>query len=99
MRITIQNTKKSLVDDSLRSFIEKKLNKLMTFYAEIQNADVFFFEEGNTNKNKGMEVKLYIPGHVLFAKELSHSFEHAVNKIVESLRRQLRKVKTKQQAV
>ncbi len=42
------------------------------------------------------EIKIYVPGQSLFAKEEADSFEAGIDGCVEALRRQIRKLKEKQ---
>jgi putative sigma-54 modulation protein len=43
-----------------------------------------------------VEIKLFLPGTSLFAKEQARSFEAAADMTVEALRRQIKKTKQKQ---
>jgi putative sigma-54 modulation protein len=80
----------------LLDFIQKKTDKLNTFYDRIIDGEVFMRLEKNDVENKVVEIKLNIPGSQLFAKEQSKSFEAATDLAVEALRRQLKKFKEKQ---
>ncbi len=86
-------------DIKLLEFIETKNAKLETFYDRIIEGEVFLkLEKGeHSRENKAVEIKLLIPGSTLFAKAISTSFEAATDEAVESLRRQLKKYKEKQQ--
>ena len=84
-------------DQKLLEFIQKKADKLDTFYDRIVDGEVFLkLDKNETNENKVVEIKLNIPGQQLFAKEHSGSFEAATDLVVEALRRQLKKHKEKQ---
>ena len=84
-------------DVKLLDFIQKKADKLETFYDRIVDGEVFLkLDNGTGPKNKIVEVKINIPGHRLFAKEQAASFEAATDSAIEALRRQLRKHKTKE---
>lgn len=86
-------------DVSLTDFIQKKLDKLDTFYDRIIAGEVFLKLEKNEEKaNKIVQVKLNIPGNDLLAKEQAASFEEAVDMAYENLKRQLQKTKEKMQA-
>jgi putative sigma-54 modulation protein len=85
-------------DIKLLDFIQKKTDKLNTFYDRIIDGEVFMRLEKNDVENKVVEIKLNIPGSQLFAKEQSKSFEAATDLAVEALRRQLKKFKEKQKA-
>lgn len=83
-------------DQKLVNFIEKKVDKLNTFFDRIIDGEVFMrIDKDTSNENKTIEIKLNIPGNQLFAKEKSRSFEAATDEAVESLRRQLKKHKEK----
>ncbi len=87
-------------DQRLIDFIQKKVDKLETFYDRIIDGEVFLrLEKKESRENKIAEIKLNIPGGQLFAKELADSFEAAVDMSVEALRRQIKKHKEKQQTV
>ncbi|TAE74930.1 MAG: ribosome-associated translation inhibitor RaiA [Bacteroidetes bacterium] len=85
-------------DIKLLDFIRKKLEKLETFYDRITDGEVFFrLEKGeHSRENKVVEIKLNIPNHSLFAKSQDTSFEAAGDDAVENLRRQILKIKEKQ---
>lgn len=83
-------------DQKLIDFIQKKTNKLETFYDRIIDGEVFLkLEPGEANDNKAVEIKLNIPGNQLFAKEKEDSFEAATDKAVNALKKQLLKHKEK----
>ena len=46
-------------------------------------------------ENKTVEIRLYIPGHDLFAKKTAKNFEAAADEVTEALRRQAKKRKEK----
>ena len=86
-------------DGKLIEFIQKKLDKLDTFYDRIISGEVFLKLEKNEEKaNKIVQVKLNIPGNDLLVKEQAASFEEAVDMAYENLKRQLQKTKEKMQA-
>jgi len=82
-------------DDSLLEFIQKKINKLETFYDKFIDGEVYLKINNQGIENKTVEVKLNIPGDQLFAESSSKSFEAATENATEALRRQLRKRKDK----
>lgn len=87
-------------DQKLIDFIQKKANKLDTFYDRIVDGEVFLrLTKKESRENKMVEIKLNIPGSQLFAKEEADSFEAAADLAVEALRRQIKKYKEKQQSV
>ena len=78
--------------EQLKDFIEKKLDKLETFFDKIIDADVYLkLESHHQVKDKAAEIKLNVPGVTLFSSETSKTFEAATDLAVESLRRQLKK--------
>ncbi|MFT7033051.1 MAG: putative sigma-54 modulation protein [Cyclobacteriaceae bacterium] len=83
-------------DITLIDFIQKKADKLETFFDKIIDGEVFMrLEKNEPNENKMIEIKLNIPGNQLFAKEKAKTFEAATDETIESLRRQLKKHKEK----
>lgn len=80
----------------LVDFVQRKVNKLETFYDRIIDGEVFLkLESGETVEDKVVEIKINIPGNQLFAKEQAESFEAATDTAVDALRRQLKKHKEK----
>jgi putative sigma-54 modulation protein len=84
-------------DQSLKEFINKKLSKLETYYDRIIDSDVVLsLDHLNTQvKDKVVVIKTNIPGNTLIAKEKSKKFEEAIDLAVDSLKRQIEKIKTK----
>lgn len=82
-------------DKKLLDFIQKKLDKLDSFYDRITGGDVYLRVENVDTNNKSVHVKLFIPGSSIMAKENGSSFEEAVDLVVENLKRQLKKQKEK----
>lgn len=84
-------------DQKLLDFIQKKSDKLDTFFDRITDGEVFLrLEKGeHSRENKVVEIKLALPGTTLFAKEKNTSFEAATDEAIESLKTQLTKYKDK----
>ncbi len=83
-------------DSKLVEFIQRKTDKLETFYDRIVDGEVFMrLDKDDNRQNKIIEIKLNIPGDQLFARTKSKSFEAATDEAVEALRRQLKKYKAK----
>lgn len=81
-------------DQTLIQFIEEKLQKLEQFFDRIIDAEVVLrLENSGKIKDKIAEVKLIIPGAVLFVKESHRTFEASIDKATSSLGRQLLKYK------
>jgi putative sigma-54 modulation protein len=95
MKITVQAIHFS-ADQKLLDFIQKKVDKLETFFDNIISGEVYLkLENVEDEANKITEVKLLLPGHQIFAKEQCKTFEEATDLVVESLRKQIEKHKTK----
>ena len=82
-------------DTQLIEFIQKKLDKLETFYDRTIDAEVILRLNNEGAENKTVEIKLNIPGDQLFAEKSNGSFEAATDHCTEALRRQIRKHKDK----
>jgi len=82
-------------DRKLIDFIQKKLDKLETFYDRMVDGEVFLRLNNEGIENKTVEIKLRLPGNQLFATEKARSFEEATGLAAEALTNQLKKFKTK----
>ncbi|MBS1680897.1 MAG: ribosome-associated translation inhibitor RaiA [Bacteroidetes bacterium] len=82
-------------DDKLIDFIQKKVDKLETFYDRMVDGEVFLRLNNEGIENKTVEIKVKVPGSQLFASEQARSFEEATDLATEALRTQLKKFKTK----
>ena len=97
MKITVQSIHFT-ADKGLLEFIQKKADKLDTFYDNIINGEVYLkLENVEDEANKITEIKLKIPGNVIFAKEQCKTFEEATDLAIESLRKQIAKHKTRKE--
>jgi putative sigma-54 modulation protein len=96
MKVQVHSIKFN-ADVKLLEFIQKKLDKLDTFYDRIVDSEVYLRLNNQSTVNKTVEIKLNIPGSQLFSKEISKTFEEATDTAVESLKRQLTKHKEKLQ--
>src|SRR5476651_2644669 len=95
MKITVQSIHFN-ADKGLLEFIQKKVDKLDTFYDNIINGEVYLrLENVEDEANKIAEIKLMLPGNQIFAKEQCKTFEEATDLVVESLRKQIDKYKQK----
>jgi putative sigma-54 modulation protein len=95
MKITVQSIHFT-ADRKLLDFIQKKADKLDTFYDQIISGEVYLkLENVEDEANKITEIKLLLPGNQIFAKEKCKSFEEATDLAVESLRKQIEKHKQK----
>src|SRR6187549_3345236 len=82
-------------DRKLINYIQKKLDKLETFYDRTVDGEVFLRLNNEGVENKTVEIKLRVPGNNLFATEKATSFEAATELATDALRVQLKKFKTK----
>jgi putative sigma-54 modulation protein len=82
-------------DRKLIDFIQKKVDKLETFYDRLVDGEVFLKLNNEGSDNKTVEIKLRVPGNQLFAVEKARSFEAATDLATDALRIQLKKFKTK----
>jgi putative sigma-54 modulation protein len=82
-------------DKKLVDFVQKKMDKLETFYDRTVDGEVFLRLNNEGIDNKTVEIKLNVPGSQLFAKEQAKTFEAATDQATEALKNQLPKFKTK----
>lgn len=83
-------------DRKLIDFIQRKADKLDTFYDRIIDGEVFMrIDKNEKNENKIVEIKLNVPGKQFFAKHQNDTFEAAADEVIEGLRRQIKKYKEK----
>lgn len=83
-------------DYKLIDFIQRKADKLDTYYDRVIDGEVIMKVDKHEKKsNKIVEIKLNVPGKQLFAKNQNDTFEAAADDAVEGLRRQIRKFKDK----
>ncbi|MFM8911966.1 MAG: ribosome hibernation-promoting factor, HPF/YfiA family [Flammeovirgaceae bacterium] len=83
-------------DRKLVDFIQRKVDKLETFYDRVVDGEVFLRLNNTGVKNKTVEIKVKVPGSQLFAKEQARSFEAATDMATEALRNQIKKYKERQ---
>ena len=83
-------------DQKLVDFTEAKLQKMEQYFDRIIDAKVILkLENSGQVKDKVAEVRLNLPGHSLFAKETTKTFEASVDSATDHLKRQLIKYKEK----
>jgi len=83
-------------DQKLLAFIQKKTEKLDTFFGRIIDGEVILRLEKSENKeNKIFELRVNVPGNQLFVKEKASTFEAATDLALETMKSQLRKHKEK----
>ena len=82
-------------DIKLIDFIQKKVDKLETYFDRLVDGEVFLRLNNEGIENKTVEIKINTPGAQLFATEKARSFEAATDLATEALKNQLKKHKTK----
>ncbi|MDI9366658.1 MAG: ribosome-associated translation inhibitor RaiA [Flavobacterium sp.] len=84
-------------DDKLVDFVSKKVQKLSTFHDKIVKVDVFLKLDNvvHTIKDKVAEIRVHIPGHELFVKSSSKSFEESFENAFDSITNQIKRKKEK----
>lgn len=82
-------------DRKLVNFIQRKVDKLETFFDRMVDGEVFLKLNNEGIENKTVEIKLNLPGNQLFATEKARTFEAATDQATEALRNQLKKFKTR----
>ena len=68
MKVQIQSVH-FVADSKLTDFIQKKLDKLDTFYDRTIDAEVILRVNNEGIENKTVEIKLNVPGDQLFAEK------------------------------
>jgi len=95
MKIRVQSIHFT-ADKKLLNFIQKKADKLDVFFDQIISGEVYLkLENVEDEANKVAEIKLQVPGSQLFAKQQCKTFEEATDQAIESLIKQIGKLKQK----
>ncbi len=95
MKIDIQSPGFT-VNQALTSFIKEKVEKLSRYYGEIISCEVALrLDNSDTKENKLCEIRLAIPGNDLLASSQCKTFEEAVSTVVEIIKGQIKRKKTK----
>lgn len=85
-------------DKNLLEYIDKKTAKLHQFSEKIMDVDIKLrLENSGQIKDKIAEVKVHLPGTILFVKEHNKTFELAIDQSIDSLSKQLVKYKERKQ--
>lgn len=84
-------------DQKLIDFVNRKMDKLVTFHDRIVESDVFLKLDNIVHKikDKIVEIKVHVPGHSFFVKCTSKSFEESFDNAFDSLVNQVKKRKEK----
>jgi putative sigma-54 modulation protein len=85
-------------DNKLESFIRKKLEKIEQLHDRIIGTEVFLKldKNGSQVRDKVAEIKVKIPGTILFSEERSMAFEASVDVAADHILKQLKKHKERQ---
>ncbi len=95
MKINIQSPGFS-PSQNLINFVNEKINNLSRLYGEIIGSEVCLrLDSSATKENKICSIRLFIPGNDLLVSTQYKKFEQAVAQGVETLKKQIRKRKTK----
>ncbi len=95
MKVSI-NSVHFKADNRLEQFIERKVGKLSSFYEGVIGSEITLkVDKAETNDNKIAEIRVQIPGYDLFAKKQSNTFEEATDQVINALKKQLEKHKSK----
>ena len=81
-------------DKELRSFINKKVEKLIAIDDSIINADIYLkVDRPESYGNKIVEIKLHSSISKYFAKKQANSFEKSIDLASQALKKQILKKK------
>jgi putative sigma-54 modulation protein len=95
MKIHIQTLNFSPKQDLL-DLVNEKVGKLEKFSDRIVESRVVLRVEKSDNRdNKVCEVRVVIPGNDLFVKKQFSSFEEGIQKVTDTLQRQIKEWKDK----
>ena len=85
-------------DQKLESFINEKVEKLNKVHDGIIGSDVTLkLENTDTPENKTVDIRMKIRGNDSIASKTAKSFEEATDLAVDALKKQLTKIKDKEQ--
>ncbi len=82
-------------DQKLINFIQKKLDRLDSFFDKVIEAEVFLKLNNSGDKNKTVAIKIGVPGNDIMVSRDAETFEKAMDLAYDVLKRQLRKQKEK----
>lgn len=86
-------------DQKLEEFINEKVEKLNRIHEGIIGADVTLkLENTEAPENKTADIRIKIRGNDAIASKTAKSFEEATDLTVDALKKQLTKIKEKEQS-
>ena len=95
MKIRIQSIHFN-ADQKLLDFINDKVDKLVHYYDQIIEGEVFLrLDNASDLQNKIVQIKLQIPGNDLITRHQCRTFEEATDLCVEALSKQIKRHKEK----
>lgn len=95
MQIIINQSAK--LEGNVEYLLREKLEKLTTFYENIESATVHLKQDDGLGENEfSLSVRLAVPGPDVVAEASETTVEKSVAEVSEKLRRQLKKLKEKQ---
>ncbi len=94
MEVNVQFVKMP-TSESMEAFVNKRLEKLAKRYEWIIKADVFYkIENDPKGKGKICDIRLSLPGPIIFATSDEISYEAATDETIRDLEKQLKKRKS-----
>ena len=94
MALPIQITARHVeISDRVRRYAEERTQKLERFYDGIIDAHVILGKDNSPAENKTAEINIDVYQKRLSAQDSADTYEQAINKTVDHLRRQLEKYK------
>lgn len=94
MQIIINQS--SQLSDHAEYILKEKLEKLTTFFERIETANVHVKRDDGQGENEGIiSVRLAVPGPDVVAEAAEETIEKSIAEVTEKLRRQLVKLKEK----
>ena len=96
MNVTVESVHFK-ADQKLIDFCEKRVNKLDSFFEGFIGAEVTLkLQKDDERENKFAEIKISAPANeMFFAKKQAKTFEEAIDLVIDALRKQIDKFKTR----
>ncbi len=88
-------SRKFRAKDSLKDFIKDEIKSLSKFNDDIIDVNVVLSFTHTKDSIKTAEVVLQVPGKTISVEESSEEFEKSISAVVEKIKVQLKKLKTK----
>jgi ribosome hibernation promoting factor len=97
MRIQVKGRSGVIIDDELRSRVDKKLDKVARQVSALAELELELSEERNPaiRESQIAEATLHLKGVTLRARESSTDMGHSINLVAEDLARQVKKHRDK----